>query len=284
MAEVRAIWRYPVKSMLGETLAEAEVTERGLLGDRAYGLIDLATGKLVSTKQPRRWGALTGCRARLLRSPRVAEPTSPAQVRLPDGTTLATDEPAFADRLGAWLGRAVDLATVAPPGVLRETLWPAIEGYSAEERVADVPIARGAPPGTFFDHGVVHLISTATLDHLTALYPEGRFDVRRFRPNLLIETGPGETGLVEHGWVGRELRVGATLHLRVVDPCPRCVVTTLPWDGLPADPGILRTIARHSSAPSATFAPGVLFPATAGVYAEPLQGGVVRPGDRVRLV
>jgi uncharacterized protein len=103
----------------------------------------------------------------------------------------------------------------------------------------------------FFDCALVHLLTTAALDRLRELYPQERFEVRRFRPNFMVETPSGQRDFVEN-------------------PCPRCVMTTLPQGDLPKDPGILRAAARHNRA-------------NVGIYASVLQGGTVRRGDSVRL-
>jgi uncharacterized protein YcbX len=84
------------------------------------------------------------------------------------------------------------------------------------------------PETTFFDCAFVHLLSTATLDRLRALYPQGRFEVRRFRPNIAVETANDEKDFVEHAWIGQTLTLGDAVRLSVTGPCPRCVMTTLP--------------------------------------------------------
>ncbi len=66
---VVSLWRYPVKSMLGEELNSSYVTERGLIGDRAYALIDQKTGKVASAKNPRKWGKLFDFRAAFIEDP-----------------------------------------------------------------------------------------------------------------------------------------------------------------------------------------------------------------------
>lgn len=126
------------------------------------------------------------------------------------------------------------------------------------------------PPGTFFDLGIVHVITTATLDRLRQLYPEGRFEVRRFRPNVVVGLPDGQAGFVENEWVGRALTIGDEVRLRITQPCPRCVMTTVAQDDLPKDPGILRTAARHNEV-------------NVGVYATVERPGRIRRGDAVRL-
>src|ERR1700722_19753140 len=88
---IAALWRYPVKSMQGEELDSAEVTERGLLGDRAYALIDVETGKVVSAKNPRKWGNLLDFRSRFVELPGRPSPMPSARITTPDGATIDTD-------------------------------------------------------------------------------------------------------------------------------------------------------------------------------------------------
>ena len=106
------------------------------------------------------------------------------------------------------------------------------------------------PAGTFFDAAVVHLVTTATLDRLRSLYPMGRFEPRRFRPNIIVATGSDASGFIENDWVGHEIAIGEHVRLRVTMATGRCVMTTLPQGDLPKDSGILRTAAQHNNARS----------------------------------
>ena len=141
-----------------------------------------------------------------------------------------------------------------------------MEGFDYRDTVTEFVM----PEGTFFDTALVHLLTTATIDRLRMLYPEGRFEVRRFRPNIVVETPSGEKDFVEHAWVGRTLAIGDSVRLGITRPCFRCVMTTLAQGDLPKDPGILRTAARHNKA-------------RAGVYATVLQSGKIYCGDSIRL-
>ena len=269
---VVGLWRYPVKSMLGEELDVAAVTERGLRGDRAYALVDRATGKVASAKHPRLWERLLACHAAGAPSPRIA---------LPDGCTVVADQDDVDDILSAGLGRAVTLAATPPAAAEMERYWPDVEGLQLRDAVTAGPIGLGAPVGTFFDYAPLHLLTTATLDRLRALQPAGRFEVPRFRPNLVVAPTGEATGFVENDWVGRTLLVGDEVRLRVTDPTPRCVVPTLPQVGLPRDEGILRTVAKHNRPPVPALA-GRALP-SAGAYAVVEQGGTIRRGDTIRL-
>ena len=265
LGRVGSIGRYPVKSMLGESLEVADVTERGLRGDRAFAMVDVETGKVVSAKNPRRWPDLFTFRAAFAAPFREGGAIPPARITLPDGATLDTDQPDVEARLSAAVGRPVRLARSAFRGATGEGYWPDHDWLPTPDATFDVPL----PEGTFFDGAMVHLLTTATLDRLHALGPASRFDVRRFRPNFVIEPEGDVAGFVEDGWIGRTLAVGGA-RLRIDRPCPRCVMTTLPQDDLPKDPGVLRTVVQQHAG-------------DVGVYASVVQGGPVARGDVVRL-
>jgi uncharacterized protein YcbX len=271
------MWRYPVKSMLGEELEACELTRRGFVGDRAYALVDTEDGKVASAKNPRKWARLFECRAEFLEDSRAV------RITLPDGTRVSAAEPEAAERLSSLLGRTASLETSAPGAPVLEELW--LDGSPDGRAVTDETFAKGSPPGTFYDYAVVHLVTTATLDRLSELYPEGRFDPRRFRPNLLVQSEEGDAGFVENGWIGKTVAIGDDVRIRVTDPCPRCVMTTLAQEDLPADPGILRTAARHNRMVGGEGrGPDGVYTASIGVYGAVERGGVVRRGDPVRVV
>src|SRR5262252_9585711 len=266
MGSVVSLWRYPVKSMMGEELNAADVTERGLLGDRAYALVDTADGKAATAKNPRKWPHLFDFRATFVEPVRLPARVPPVRIVLPDGATVTSDQGDLNQILSKALNREVTLQAAQHGVVNAEEYWPDMEGLDHRDTVTDFPL----PEGTFFDIGIVHLLTTATLDRLRELYPQGRFEVRRFRPNIIVEVAGGEKDFVENAWIGRTLAIGDTVRLSVTGPCPRCVMTTLPQGDLPKDAGILRTAAQHSGA-------------NVGVYASILQTGKIRRGDSVRL-
>ena len=280
LGTVLSLWRYPVKSMLGEELDAVEVAERGLAGDRAYALVDRASGKVASAKNPSKWGRLFDCRAAFVRAPGIAEPAPPVRITLPVGALAGPDAGEIGEILSSLFGRTVDLHATAPEAPSLEEYWPDIEGLAHRQAVTDEQIAGAAPAGTFFDCATAHLLTTATLERFGELYPSGRFEARRFRPNFLVAPASGARVFVENDWVGRVVAIGDTVRLRVTDPCPRCVMTTLAQGDLPHDPGILRTAVQHNRVPAP--ASGQALPSV-GVYATVLQPGVVRRGDPIRL-
>jgi uncharacterized protein YcbX len=265
---VVSLWRYPVKSMMGEELNASEVTERGLVGDRQFALRDRETGKVVGAKNPRKWGNFFDFRAAFVEPPHAGLAMPAVRITLPDGTVARSGEDDLEQTLSRALGREVafEEAQLGAGGVTAEEYWPDLEGLDYRDTVTDFEL----PEGTFFDLAVVHLLTTATLDRLRALYPEGRLEVRRFRPNIVVATGPEERGFVENDWVGRTVSLGDEVRLRVTGPCPRCVMTTLAQGDLPKDPGILRTAAQSNHA-------------NVGVYADVVKGGTVRRGDHVAV-
>ncbi|MBT9312423.1 MOSC domain-containing protein [Leptothoe kymatousa] len=272
---VVSLWRYPVKSMLGEELTTAAVTDGGLLGDRAYGLIDQATGNVASAKLPRKWGKLLGCRSAFVEPPVLGKPLPPVQITLSDGTIVTSEHEQIDVFLSQMLQRDVTLATQRPkePSVER------LDALAAEETILDIGALM--MEGRFSDYAAVHLMTTATLDRLNELYPQGRFEVRRFRPNIVVTPAPDQKGFVENDWVGKTVAIGDQVRLRITDPCPRCAITTLAQSDLPEDLGVLRAIAQHNQLGIPALE-GEKLP-SAGVYAFVLQGGTVHQGDTVRV-
>lgn len=277
---VASLMRYPVKSMLGEEVDAVDVAAGGVSGDRAYALIDDETGKVVSAKRPRRWG-------------RIFELTATREgddviVAFPDGRRVSIHDSHLPRSLSDFFGRDVSVATVPPPGATCDEAWVGDLKHDASPYF-DMPsrLEEGdelVDAGTFmsefrnfFDFGAVHIVTSGTIRRVAELAPDSRIDARRFRPNIVVETD--EDGFGETAWQGRELTIG-TVRLAVSFTVPRCVMTTLPQGELPADPNVLRTIARHNAVD--TFSTGVPYPCV-GVYADVTVAGRVRCGDRVAI-
>jgi uncharacterized protein len=201
------------------------------------------------------------------------------RIDLPDsGGSVSSDAPDANDRLSRVFNSAVVLSSAAPAAPSLEEYWPDIDGLAHRETVTDETIAVGAPAGTFFDFSAIHLVTTATFATLARAYPQGRFEWRRFHPNIIAQSDA--PGFPENDWVGRRIAVGGEVTLEVLIPCPRCVMTTLAQGDLPLDSGILRTAAQQNNVMIARL--GQAMP-TVGVYATVLTGGVVRRGDQVRI-
>jgi uncharacterized protein YcbX len=271
---VAAVFRYPVKSMLGETCQALDLGAGGLAGDRVWAVIDRESGKVASAKRPRLWRALLGCAARTDRDGRSVA------VTLPDGAVLRADDPALEGRLSALLGRPVRLATTPPDAAELDRSHPdavLAEGEAAEVGQDVIRMGAGSPPGTFFDFAPIHVLTSATLDSLSAGLADGTLEAERYRPNIVIRTG--EEGLPENGWIDGTLHIGATAVLRVVLATPRCAIPTLAHGAWPGRAAALTAAVRHNT----VDIPGFGRLPCAGVYASVLAGGTIGAGDTVRF-
>jgi uncharacterized protein YcbX len=267
---VQALWRYPVKSMLGDSPSVLAVDPGGIRGDRAYALWDHASGRVASAKNPRLWQGLLGYRARFREEPAPGAPLPAVLIgpREADGSAdLCSAEHDVGAVFSERFGRRVSLLDTPPEGASLDQYWPPVEGRAFQ----DVTNALELPAGTFFDACPIHAITTATLEWLRQLEPELDFAVERFRPNLLIATPSEATGFVEEAWSGSCLQIGEQLVLRVDGGCPRCVVTTLAQGALEENLEILRATARHN---------GVV----AGIRLSVVTPGPMAVGDPVRLL
>ena len=270
VGSVAALWRYPVKSMMGEELNCSDVTDRGLLGDRQFAVVDRSTGRVGGAKNPRKWGTFFDFRAAYVEPPAAGAKMSAVRITLPDGTAVTSGEGDLERVLSRAFGRDVVFEEArpgeGPSGASAEEYWPDIDGLEHRDTVTDFEM----PAGTFFDIAVMHLVTTATMDHLRGLYPQGRFEARRFRPNVVVSTGPEDRGFVENDWIGHTVQIGDSVRLAITEPCPRCVMVTLPQGDLPKDSGILRTAAQRNAV-------------NVGVYASVLSSGSIRRGDALTL-
>ena len=236
---------------------QAELTGRGLVGDRAYALIDLDTGKVVSAKSVRLFPDLFGCAATFLEPPESGREPPPVRIALPNGASVTSDSGDVDRVLSAFFGRDVTLARAAPEDFTIDQYHPDVEDLDpqghrdtvTEQKLgsaffAEAGLASPVPVGSFFDLFPVSVLTTSTLEKLSELRPESRFDQRRFRMNVIV--GTTEAGFVENDWIGREAALGAAVRFRMALPDPRCVMTTLAQADLPKDTEILRTLARHN--------------------------------------
>lgn len=308
IGRVREIWRYPVKSMAGEQLDGCDIGPRGIPGDRGWATRDDTVGEMRSAKYLPKLMLCSSRYRESPDGADGAVPH--ADITLPDGTRTATDDPEVNARLSELLGRAVSLWPLRPAsdrahyrrahraaGVMgRLSRFAPLKPHLAKiiraarldapvreifDRRPDEPLPDFAtipedlfeftsPPGTYFDLAPIHLLTTASLAAMARVNTSAAWDVRRFRPNLLVETEPGIEGLVEADWSGRTLRIGA-LTLECWIPAVRCGMTTHPTDGLPKDPSVLRSIVRDAGQ-------------NLGVYGAAANTGRVAVGDAVELV
>jgi uncharacterized protein len=287
---IRALWRFPVKSMLGEELDASDLGEGGIVGDRAYAIRDRETGKVASAKHSKQWPDLLGCRAAFVEPPRSGDELPPVRIELADGNSVLSDAANVDAVLSDFFGRDVELARAAQNGYTIDQYHPDLENYDPDGHRDEVVEAQlgaaffnerglpsAVPEDSFFDLFPLSVLTTSTLDHLGELEPQSRFDARRFRMNVIVDTP--ERGFVENEWLGRTLAIGDDVKLGVALADPRCCMPGLPQEDLPRDPQVLKALARHNRIDVA----GALYPC-AGVYAVAEATGTIRRDDRVALV
>jgi MOSC domain-containing protein len=270
---VRELWRYPVKSMLGEQVPELRVAASGGLGDRSWALRDLETGRVVSAKKEPR---LLGFRARYDIEP---TPERPGRVRIeaPDGREFFADDQDASQIISIALGSRVQLENRA-----RRDEKAAIDRSNV---FGDIPVSELKPDwtaetmpdyfqlmsGSFKEIGPLFLVTSGSIEHLSALQGgTALIDRRRFRPNVYIDSGADSGAFVEDSWLGGTLALADEVSLGDFQPTLWCVTSTLAQEELPRDLSILRTAAKHHR--------GCL-----GVYASVRSPGLVRVGDAVVL-
>ena len=249
--KVAEVWRYPVKSMLGEELNQAEVEPAGIQGDRQWAVVDAESGVSLSAK---RYAELLSCRA--------WTNDSEIMIALPDGSEFPVSSTEAANGLSDLLGRKVVTRSAESTQTIQHEFPTAITEGEGEPFLWE--------PGTeaFFDRAPLHLLTTATLSELRRLQPESVFHRARFRPNFIIDTD--ETGFVENDWVNRDLKLGS-LKCRVINHKPRCVMVTRYQGDLPKDIEVIRTILKNNDG-------------NAGVELRALESGTLRSGDEVAII
>jgi len=303
---VQQIWRYPVKSMAGERLAECSVNSLGIPGDRGWAIRDEIKSEIkTGTRIP----LLMQCASEYREEP-SNESIPHVNIKFPDGSSVASDDPEVNTRLSAVLERHVKLWPRQPssdqehyrrPGTAARVIAPLtnIPGFrallpmltklpnldatlrAAFSRTPDEPIPDisklprelfefTSPPGTYFDAFPIHVLTTASLAVMAQANAAADWDVRRFRPNFFVKTVEGIEGLVESDWVGRTLRIG-TVAIKCEMPAVRCGMTTNAQTDLPKDSSVLRTIVKNAGQ-------------NLGVYASVTSHGRVSEGDRVELM
>lgn len=282
---VTQIWRYPAKSMLGERLPATEVTAAGVLGDRGWAVRDEVRGGIRGAKKI---GPLMQLGARYLTEPSADEPTPPIEILLPDGSVVTSSDSDVAARVSAALDHEVTLWPLQPPTDLDHYRRGAADsddilvelrdifGRLEDEPLPDLSvfppeiIEFESPPGTYLDAFPLLVMTTGTMRSLQDRVPDAAIDVRRFRPNLLVDLdATDDDPWPELAWIGERATIGGVT-IEFVAPCPRCVMVTRELAELPVDRSVLRTIVREADQ-------------NLGVYATVVTPGTIREGDLLTL-
>lgn len=277
---IQSLWRYPVKSMLGEQISSTTIGQLGIPGDRGYALRDEKAGEIRGAKNIPQ---LFQFSARYLAAPSDTH-IPPVEITLPNRSTVRTDDPTIHTQISQALGKDVTLWPRQPkentdhylraPGGIGD-LRPIFgleegEPLPSFEGIPQEIFQYVAPLGTYFDAYPIHLLTTASLQGLAVHYPEGQFVPQRFRPNIVIATDDNNIPDLEASWKGKVLRIGQ-VEIAVNVPTIRCVMTTLQQESLPKDPRILRTLVQKNGH-------------HVGSYATVHNGGDIRVGDTVELL
>ncbi|MFO1351367.1 MAG: MOSC domain-containing protein [Gammaproteobacteria bacterium] len=284
IGRIKELWRYPVKAMMGERLDACRLTAAGLTGDRRWALRDEARQEIQSCKtRPQ----LLLCAARCRGEP-VADAPAQVDITFPDGATLGSDAEEIHAKLSKLTGHSSTLQALRPPTDVDfyrrhkrddHTWLRELEATFDREpgeplpdfsQLPQVVVDFVAVPGTFFLVTPVHVVTTATLAHLQSENKQADWDVRRFRPNFVIETHPELTGLAEQDWIGKHLAIGEAI-IDCTGATPRCGVITRAQRGLNFDKTLLRTVVNNANQ-------------SVGIYATVVTSGNVSVGDSVNLI
>ena len=270
---VAAIFRYPVKSMLGESLESAEIHDAGIVGDRVWAVRDELRGNFMTGK---RVGALMGC---IGRSPRSG--AGVPEIELPTGDAFRADDPSAGRRLSDYLGHRVTLwPCESPPAERAPAASPAeleaILGRAPGEPLPDLSgipreflESEGRPVKPFVDLAPLMLLTAESVATILRSAPEAKIDVRRFRPSVTIKATE-QSRFPEQQWIGRRVRVGDSVW-QVRMTCPRCVMTTHGFAELPQDPTVMRRLVSEAGG-------------NLGVYASVERPGRIHVGDAIEAV
>ena len=280
-ASISALYRYPVKSMGGDNLDNTALTKNGIPGDRCWTVKDEERGGIKGGK---RFPQLMDMHAVLEHEPDALTLSPPVAITLPDQSRTHSTDPNVNQALSAAIGSPVSLWPLLSADQLEHYRRPpnpenfdqmayfrALFARTDDEPLPDLSafpeelFIYESSPGTYFDAFPLLIMTTASLNAMATATAESNFDVRRFRPNILLDTDAD--GFVENSWVGRRLQVGSAI-LQINAICPRCVMTTHGFADLPKDPRVMRHLVRQNEG-------------NLGVYASIEQSGNIKLGDQV---
>jgi uncharacterized protein YcbX len=279
IGRIGAIMRFPIKSLLGERLEECAISSQGLHGDRALALVDQATGKIASAKQPNLWRDLLKLSAK-------TDPSNSGRrivVSNSAGNHLDHLDENFDLWLSELLGRKVKLIETKPDGLVLNRARPdEVLERGVDEAVTQdsLVIGAAAPDGGFFDFAPIHLMTTTSLDAISNFAPEASISAERYRPNLVIES-TSSMSFAENRWVGRRILIGRSVKLDIIAPTPRCAVPMLSHGALPPSPAAVGAVNKLNKVEFPLLGAGQ-FPCL-GAYATVLSSGVIQRGDSVSL-
>ena len=254
-ATIVELWRYPVKSMQGERLQSVALDASGFTADRRFGVVTPEGFVLSAKSEPRILAASATVRA-----------DGEVDIELPGGARTASDDLDVDATLSAWLDRPLRLHRAGS-----DEQFTIHHHTDPEDETKTKDFS--TPPGAYYDsRSTVHLLSQSSLRAAREHYRDGQWDVRRFRPNVVVSFGdaaPGDdAAFVEEAWVGTTVALGAVPAF-VRKRTERCVVTTRAQPGLERDLEIYRSLKKNNHA-------------NLGIYLVPETAGAIAVGDTVR--
>ncbi len=274
VGSIRELYRYPVKSMLGESHNQLQIDRGGVTGDRAIALIDSTTGKIVTAKQPSLWKAMLKLQASVQEDGRTL-------VTMPTGEQVVMQDSGSAQVMSDYLGRPVIVSFARTSDIEMERADPLeIVDKGTEDAVSfeTMLMGQGAPDSAFVDYGPIHLIASSSLERVGEHSQAGISEPERFRPNVIVDTSDSAP-YCEGNWIGRTLCIGSQIELKVVISTPRCAIPTLEHGHTSVDRRVLAPLIKENIQP---FLEGKRLPSL-GVYAEVVSSGVINKGDEVYL-
>lgn len=249
--QIAEIWRYPVKSMLGEQLDQASVGPDGIQGDRRWAVVDKESGVSLSAK---RYADLLRCQA--------WTSDGGVMIRTPDGGEYPAGSAEIAHALSELLGRHVTTSSAATTKTIQHEFPTAVTEGEGE------PFLYEPETKAFFDCAPLQLLTTATLNKLQQLLPSSAIQPARFRPNFLVESK--QVDFIENGWVSNDVALGP-LRCHVYDDTRRCIMVALGQGDLPRDAEVIRTILQCNEG-------------RAGVALKTKESGMVPKGAKVEVL
>lgn len=279
LGSVKEIWRYPVKGMAGEKIQQCSITASGLAGDRTWAVYDVKRQEIQSCKfRPE----LLMCKA----TSRENITDSHVDITFPDGTTLGSDNPTIHDKLSSLVGHASTLKFLESDqelsffhrykGAKQGWLEELKDTFTREDNEPFPDFSSLPPeveqyvtlPGSFYLVSPFHIITTATLNYLKHKQPEADWSIPRFRPNLVVDTGPDIIELIEQKWINKQIKIGHS-SIDCTATAPRCGAVTRRQKDIPFDKSMLRTIVKEAEQ-------------NLGIYGSIVAEGVIRVGDPLK--
>lgn len=286
-AELRVaeIWRYPVKSMAGERIDEAEIARRGVLWDRGWAVRDERVGAIRSARYLPR---LLLCSARYLPGTNAGM-VPHVEIALPDGSTVVSDDLHVNKRLSDAIGRELSIHSIGSLdedqisqqaafetggfesemrmifGLKDDELLPDMEVMMEEAGKSDIFMR------TFHDSFAINILTTSSIRYLQSLVPNADLNIQRFRTNFLVDDQGDRDFEREMEWIGKSVRLGGAV-VDVIAGCARCTILAAKQQGgIPRDSTITRTVVREMQQ-------------KISVYCNVRENGLVRAGELVTVL